>query len=249
MFSSRVGFNSVYHLTDLPSFVSGKYVVLFDPQGVYLPNVSASNPGKRIEYVSSSAISLYKDQFFPYCAFGCDMKSPFHGTLFRFPLRSADQAASSKLSKQGYLEDDISSMLVQLYEEGVFSLLFLKSVLSVEMYEWDVGMAGPRKTYSCSVNTVNGDTIWHRQALLRLSKLPDSNDSSVDTFSLEFLSEAVNDNHPQKRTDRFYIVQRLSSPSSRIGAFAAKASKDFDVYLLPWASVAVCISDNSSKVM
>lgn len=33
----RVGFNSVYHLTDLPSFVSGKHVVLFDPQGVYLP--------------------------------------------------------------------------------------------------------------------------------------------------------------------------------------------------------------------
>ncbi|KAF3621208.1 Binding protein, putative isoform 2 [Capsicum annuum] len=242
-----VGFNSVYHLTDLPSFVSGKYVVLFDPQGVYLPNVSASNPGKRIEYVSSSAISLFKDQFSPYCAFGCDMQSPLHGTLFRFPLRNADQAASSKLSKQVYMEDDISSMLVQLYEEGVFSLLFLKSVLSIEIYEWDVDFAEPQKTYSCSVNSDNGDTIWHRQALLRLSKLPVSNDSFVDTFPLEFLSEAFNGSHPQKRTDRFNIVQRLSSPSSRIGAFAAKASEDFDIHLLPWASVAACISDNSSK--
>ncbi|GJN26047.1 hypothetical protein PR202_gb13945 [Eleusine coracana subsp. coracana] len=45
-----VGFNSVYHLTDLPSFVSGKYVVVFDPQGAYLPNVSSANPGKRIDY-------------------------------------------------------------------------------------------------------------------------------------------------------------------------------------------------------
>ncbi|KAK4348233.1 hypothetical protein RND71_034572 [Anisodus tanguticus] len=201
----------------------------------------------KTDYVSSSAISLYKDQFSPYCAFGCDMEGPLDGTLFRFPLRNADQAANSKLSKQGYLEDDISSMLVQLYEEGVFSLLFLKSVLSIEMYEWDVGLAEPRKTYSCSVNSGNGDTIWHRQALLRLSKLTDSNESFVDTFSLEFLSEAVNGSHPQKRTDTFYIVQRLSSPSSRIGAFAAKASKDFDIHLLPWASVAACISDNSSK--
>ncbi|GJN26046.1 hypothetical protein PR202_gb13944 [Eleusine coracana subsp. coracana] len=58
----RVGFNSVYHLTDLPSFVSGKYVVVFDPQGAYLPNVSSANPGKRIDYVSSSAISMYTDQ-------------------------------------------------------------------------------------------------------------------------------------------------------------------------------------------
>ncbi|KAJ8546588.1 hypothetical protein K7X08_034098 [Anisodus acutangulus] len=93
----------------------------------------------------------------------------------------------------------------------------------------------------------NGDTIWHRQALLRLSKWTDSNESFVDTFSLEFLSEAVNGSHPQKRIDTFYIVQRLSSPSSRIGAFAAKASKDFDIHLLPWASIVACISDNSSK--
>ncbi|KAF3777352.1 Sacsin [Nymphaea thermarum] len=95
-----VGFNSVYHLTDLPSFVSGKYVVLFDPQGIHLPNVSAANPGKRLDYVSSSAISLYSDQFLPYCGFGCDMRRPFSGTLFRFPLRSADQAATKLASLQ-----------------------------------------------------------------------------------------------------------------------------------------------------
>ena len=27
-----VGFNSVYHLTDVPQFVSDRYVVMFDPQ-------------------------------------------------------------------------------------------------------------------------------------------------------------------------------------------------------------------------
>ncbi|KAL2500790.1 zinc finger protein [Forsythia ovata] len=166
-----VGFNSVYHLTDLPSFVSGKHVVLFDPQGVYLPNISAANPGKRIEYVSSSAASLYKDQFFPYCAFGCDMKSPFAGTLFRFPLRNADQAANSKLSKQAYLEDDVSSMFVQLYEEGVLSLLFLKSLLSIEMYIWDTGMPEPRKMYRCSIDSANDDVVWHRQALPETLKI------------------------------------------------------------------------------
>ncbi|PKI36689.1 hypothetical protein CRG98_042919 [Punica granatum] len=145
-----VGFNSVYHLTDLPSFVSGKYVVLFDPQGAYLPHVSSANPGKRIDFVSSSAISAYNDQFSPYCAFGCDMKTPFNGTLFRFPLRNAGQAAASKLSRQAYLEDDISSMFTQLYEEGVLTLLFLKCVSCIEMYIWDAGEFEPRKLYSCS---------------------------------------------------------------------------------------------------
>lgn len=240
-----VGFNSVYHLTDLPSFVSGKYVVLFDPQGIYLPNVTMANPGMRIEYASSSALSFYEDQFRPYCSFGCDMKAPFHGTLFRFPLRSADQAANSKLSKQAYMEDDISSMFAQLYEEGTFTLLFLKSVLSIEMYIWDVGSPQPRKIYSCSINSANEETVWHRQALLRLSKLANISDTVTDAFSLDFVSEAVLESGSQKKTDTYYIVQTMASPTSRIGSFATAAAKDYDIHLLPWASVAARISDNS----
>ncbi|XP_010245479.1 PREDICTED: sacsin [Nelumbo nucifera] len=239
-----VGFNSVYHLTDLPSFVSGKYVVLFDPQGIYLPNISVANPGKRIEYVNSSAMSLYKDQFLPYCTFGCDMKRPFHGTLFRFPLRNADQAATSKLSRQAYLEDDISSMFLQLYEEGVLTLLFLKNVISVEMYLWDSGALEPQKIYSCSVNSANEDTIWHRQALLRLSNSIVSSNIEMDSFSLDFLSEKVAGNSLEKKVDTFHIVQAMAPASSKIGAFAASAAKEYDIHLLPWASVAACISDS-----
>ncbi|KAJ4710441.1 Zinc finger, C3HC4 type [Melia azedarach] len=241
-----VGFNSVYHLTDLPSFVSGKYAVLFDPQGVYLPNVSSANPGKRIEYVSSSAISVYKDQFFPYCAFGCDMKSPFAGTLFRFPLRNADQAARSKLSRQEYSEDFICSMFDQLYEEGVFTLLFLKSVMSIEMYMWDAGEREPRKVYSCSVSSPNDETIWHRQALLRLSKSAILKESEMDAYLVDFLIEAMTGNKIEKRISTFYVVQTMASTSSRIGSFAATASKDYDIHLLPWASIAACISDDTS---
>ncbi|KAJ4961747.1 hypothetical protein NE237_021657 [Protea cynaroides] len=240
-----VGFNSVYHLTDLPSFVSGTYVVLFDPQGIYLPNISVANPGKRIEYVSSSAFSIYNDQFFPYCAFGCDMKEPFHGTLFRFPLRNADQGANSKLSRQAYSEDDISSMFDQLYKEGIFTLLFLKSVLSVEMYIWDAGAPEPRKLYSCCVSSANDDTIWHRQALLRLSNSVISANNEMDSFSLDFVSEAVLGTHSEKKMVTFFIVQAMASASSKIGTFAAAAVKEYDIYLLPFASVAACISDGS----
>lgn len=243
----RVGFNSVYHLTDLPSFVSGKHVVLFDPQGIYLPNISTSNPGKRIDYVSSSAVSMYKDQFLPYCAFGCDMKNPFNGTLFRFPLRNANQAATSNLSKQGYLEDDISSMFVQLYEEGVLSLLFLKCVLSLEMYVWEVGMHEPKKMYSCTINIANNDVVWHRQALQRLSR--QFSDFEINAFPLDFLSETMIGEVPQVMTHKFYVVQMMASPSSRIGAFAATAAKDYDMHMLPWASVAACVSDNTLDVI
>ncbi|XP_073158695.1 uncharacterized protein [Henckelia pumila] len=238
-----VGFNSVYHLTDLPSFVSGKYVVLFDPQSAYLPNISTANPGKRIEYVSSSAISLYEDQFLPYCAFGCDMKNPFHGTLFRFPLRNVDQAAKSQLSKQVYLEDDLSSMFSQLHEEGILSLLFLKCVLSIEMYMWEEGKTEPRKCFSCCLDSAGETVVGHRQALLRLSSTNYSDFKMAD-FALDFLSEAVIDDVSYKRTHRFFVVQMMASPSSRIGSFSTSAAKDYDLHLLPWGSVAACISDD-----
>ncbi|XP_075490038.1 uncharacterized protein LOC142528761 isoform X2 [Primulina tabacum] len=239
-----VGFNSVYHLTDLPSFVSGKHVVLFDPQSAYLPNISAANPGKRVEYVRSSAISLYEDQFLPYCAFGCDMKSPFHGTLFRFPLRNADQAAKSQLSKQVYLEDDLSSMFSQLYEEGILLLLFLKCVLSIEMYVWEEGTTEPRKLFSCCIDSTDEKVGGHRQALMRFSKSTNYSDFGMTDFSLDFLSEAVIDDVSYKRTHRFFVVQMMASPSSRIGSFSTSAAKDYDLHLLPWGSVAACISDD-----
>ena len=244
----RVGFNSVYHLTDIPSFVSGKYVVLFDPQGAYLPNISAANPGKRIDFVGSSALSHYEDQFLPYCAFGCDMKTPFQGTLFRFPLRSPEQAGSSRLSRQAYFENDVSLMFDQLFEEGVFSLLFLKCVLSIEMYTWDAGDPEPKRLYSVSVSSPKDDTVWHRQAVLRLSKTSISGDREMDAFTLDFVSESEKGSQSKRRTDKFYIVQTMASASSRIGSFAATASKEYDIHLLPWASVAACISDDSSEV-
>lgn len=40
-----IGFNAVYHWTDLPSFVSAKFLVMLDPQARFLPNVNPSNPG------------------------------------------------------------------------------------------------------------------------------------------------------------------------------------------------------------
>ena len=74
--------------------------VLFDPHGSYLPNVSSANPGKRIRFAQSPVLDSYPDQFEPYTAFGCDMRSMYQGTLFRFPLRSPALAQQSRISKQ-----------------------------------------------------------------------------------------------------------------------------------------------------
>ncbi|KAL6651611.1 hypothetical protein ACP70R_010536 [Stipagrostis hirtigluma subsp. patula] len=243
-----VGFNSVYHLTDLPSFVSGKYVVIFDPQGAYLPNVSSSNPGKRIDYVSSAAVTMYSDQLSPYCAFGCDMKASFQGTLFRFPLRSPQQASSSRLSRQSYTEDDILSLFAQLYEEAVYNLLFLKNVLSLEMYVWEPGMTEPQIVYSCSLGSHDENLSWHRRALIRLSGTStESSKQKSDSFSMDFVSEAFLGNKSEKKRYTYFVVQGMASALSKIGIFATSAAKEYDLHLLPWASVAACISNTGPE--
>jgi sacsin len=229
--------------------VSGKYFVIFDPQGAYLPNVSSANPGKRINYASSSAITMYTDQLSPYRAFGCDMQAPFQGTLFRFPLRNVEQASSSRLSRQSYTEDDVLSLFVQLYEEAVYNLLFLKNVLSLEMYVWEPGMAEPKIAYSCSLGSQSKNLSSHRQALIRFSGTSaDSSKQKLDSFSVNFVSEAFLGKFERKNYT-YFIIQGMESTLSKIGIFATAAAKEYDLHLLPWASVAACISNIGPEVL
>lgn len=94
-----IGFNSVYHLCDVPSFVTGSNLVIFDPHTDIL-GVSAQNPGLKADFVSSQLRLKRPDQCAPYEVFGCDMTHYFPGTLFRLPLRTEAMASRSRLSKQ-----------------------------------------------------------------------------------------------------------------------------------------------------
>lgn len=91
---------AIKHCNGCCVVLSGSQLVIFDPHCTYLPNITPQNPGKRIDFVASSAADTHPDQFAPYQAFSCNARSYFDGTLFRFPLRTAEQAAKSRISKQ-----------------------------------------------------------------------------------------------------------------------------------------------------
>ncbi len=82
-----LGWNAVYHLTDVPSFVSGDQLVAFDPHARYLPGINAAAPGLRIAFTKADLAAQFPDTAAPYRHFGCTLKEAFSGTLFRFPLR------------------------------------------------------------------------------------------------------------------------------------------------------------------
>ncbi|KDP43312.1 hypothetical protein JCGZ_24233 [Jatropha curcas] len=129
-----LGFNCVYHLTDIPTFVSGENIVMFDPHANNLPGISPSHPGLRIKFVGRKILEQFPDQFSPFLHFGCDLQHPFPGTLFRFPLRSAAIALRSQIKKEGYAPDDVMSLLASF--SGVVSdaLLFLRNVKTISIF-------------------------------------------------------------------------------------------------------------------
>ena len=105
-----VGFNSVYHMTDLPSIVSGTKYAIFDPHRKFL-----RKKGWIVDFVKKqSVVSQFPDQFRPLEALGCDMKNPFDGTLFRFPLRTKLQAMESSLSTIEYNDTKIQELFHEL---------------------------------------------------------------------------------------------------------------------------------------
>ena len=82
-----LGFNAVYHWTDLPAFVSGDYLVMFDPHAKWLPGTSPAQPGLKIAFQRANLLSQFPDAFQPFLHFNCSLRDTYPGTLFRFPLR------------------------------------------------------------------------------------------------------------------------------------------------------------------
>lgn len=126
-----IGFNSCYHLTDVPAFVSGKYLVYFDPHCTNL-DVSAANPGVRADFCASELLQRFPDQCRPFLGFGCTMAEPFQGTLFRFALRTPSQAKNSRLSSQVWLSCSLSPSA----ESGIFTRIwtYMSTCLAINLY-------------------------------------------------------------------------------------------------------------------
>ncbi|OAE21027.1 hypothetical protein AXG93_606s1120 [Marchantia polymorpha subsp. ruderalis] len=129
-----LGFNSVYHFTDIPGFISGGNLVMFDPHACNLPGITPSHPGLKISFVGRGLLEQFPDQFRPYLLFGCDLQKPFPGTLFRFPLRNSSTAASSEIKQEVYSPEDVMSLFSSFQSSAAEALLFLRNVTSITVY-------------------------------------------------------------------------------------------------------------------
>src|SRR5437764_4866592 len=106
-----VGFNSIYHITDSPSFITGNKYVILDPHEWYF------NGG--VEYdLDKQLVEESPDQFVPFRIpynepFDDPFGESFKGTIFRYPLRDSTE---SEISKKNYKPEEILEMFRKFYD-------------------------------------------------------------------------------------------------------------------------------------
>ncbi|XP_028396659.1 sacsin-like [Dendronephthya gigantea] len=140
-----LGFNAVYHLTDVPSFISRSILCIFDPNVNHISNHirDKSRPGIRIDLAKNPRpLTAFADQFSLYneifeCKTTLDDKEKFsyQGTLFRFPFRTATEAEKSEMCQTVYNQVEVKRIVDTLQRNASLILLFTQNVKRVELYE------------------------------------------------------------------------------------------------------------------
>ncbi|XP_052702133.1 sacsin-like, partial [Crassostrea angulata] len=128
-----VGFNAVYHITDVPSFLSKSpdgiedTLCVMDPNCKYAPGADEISPGARFTELHDLR-RPFRDAFKCYHE---DILLKSTGTVFRLPLRTKTFAEKSELSNKEVTERIIRNMLHNLESEISKSLLFLRNVRKI----------------------------------------------------------------------------------------------------------------------
>ena len=129
-----VGFCSVYHITDVPSFVSDNLLYVFDPTLTYLKDEikNPALPGKKVTFTShfiskSNQLAPYKE------VFGFNPHHRYAGTMFRFPFRTA----ASELSGKIYTKEDVQQLISEIENSSSKILLFLQNMNCLTFAQFD----------------------------------------------------------------------------------------------------------------
>ena len=123
-----VGFCSVYHITDVPSFISRDCLHIFDPTLKYLKGAvkDITKPGKKLNL--ANPILRSSKQLQPYEGlFGFNRQQCFNGTMFRLPFRTSPSEISSTM----YSKYTIDEMVSDLKKSSSELILFLRHIAKI----------------------------------------------------------------------------------------------------------------------
>ncbi|XP_076026169.1 sacsin-like [Genypterus blacodes] len=136
-----LGFNTVYHITDIPSILSGKSLLILDPNVTHLRThiKNKTNPGIKLDLSLKRHFDFFPGQFRPYenifdCSFTRQSPpKPYPGTLIKLPFRTPEEALKSDISKNVYDKHHIKMFQHHLTNDSQTHLLFLKNISTLSL--------------------------------------------------------------------------------------------------------------------
>ena len=128
-----LGFCSIYHITDVPSFVSGNSFVVLDPTGKHLSSSESDSAQPRGQIISlEHPIFEVSKQLDPYIGlYEFDPRKKYDGTVFRFPFR----VARSEICENVCTEMSVTKLKDDIKTAGSKLLLFLQNVVKITFSE------------------------------------------------------------------------------------------------------------------
>ena len=237
-----VGFCATYHITDVPSFVTRRYLQIFDPHLKYLGDrVRPTMPGMQIDFVKQreGLQKYFSTQVEPYQGvFGCDLFSSdpegFDGTLFRFPFRQ--QGVISEISSDVFSQDSkaVKSLKQSLLDSSRTLLLFLQNVNRVELYECD-GKSGTSKLLKMvEVFSISRTTADQKEFFQKEFKIADD---TITVGPCSQIMRLVSKKLSDQMEVRFFVVS--SAMGKKDSLSFAYGQEEKSKGLVPMAEVAL----------
>ncbi|XP_071110646.1 sacsin-like [Haliotis cracherodii] len=225
-----LGFNSVYNLTDVPSFISGNTVVIFDPHRTYL-----GRPGLKADLSSVKnrrMLQTMRGQFQPFDGvFGCDIGQKgkgdiCKGTLFRFPLRTAEQAEKSEIKHLHYSKSEMKTFLEILVKGAGNLLLYTQNVKLMEVYYLPNGASVDKCELLFSVQKKTDDQF----SVFNQAKVP--HNPQINTLS-HFSKQCNMDSREDYLIERVNVSVKTTTEFSN--SFGIKVHQDNTNWQITWS--------------
>jgi len=219
-----IGFNSVFNITDVPSIISGKNLVVLDPHSRILFQGNHYHDGLRWDYTSQLQENEPTDQFDGYRVFGFSSNKEFKGTIFRLPIRNGEHPKSA-ITDRIYSDQEIDKLFEDIITESELMILFLKNIISIEIYKWEVGENAPVLLHEVTVNSRNSTFLDYTLKEGFRNNLP---------LDEKIFSNLLSINVNKKISSRWLICQKMGSKEANQLAASGKVSQK----TIPWGEMA-----------
>lgn len=230
-----VGFNSVYHLTDCPSILTGdELLCISDPNQKYIESYSDKAPHGIGYKLAETFKNMYMDV---YKSFLPDKFPLKEGTMFRLPLRMGTMANSSKISKQGVTDHDMKELCSALSEDPEGLILFLKNICKIEVHEIDEH-SGTLKTIFVVEKSLPQTSREEKDAFVKLQQNALQSEKPVTPHNTIYGTMISTSD---KRQTKWIIAEQF-------GSFKKSGERDVTLpHKLPQAAVAALVSSKICK--